>query len=127
MTEKLFREVMELSEKKRKNEEAVPRELLETKYKKSYEILCGRLKEAQCELRVRYTESIRELSALVSETVYMDFSQPKGLERLIEQCDDVYARCYDPFTKNLLIAVQKFVANAVEACGEKEETDGAGG
>ncbi len=121
MTEKLFQEVKDLSEKKRKNEKVISRDLLETKYKKSYENLCGRLKDAQCKLRVQYTEAIREIATLMSATVYMDFSQPKGLEQLIERCDDVYARYYDPFTKNLLIAVQKFVANAMEECGQEEE------
>lgn len=120
MTEKLFREVKELSEKKRKNEEVVSRDLLETKYKKSYENLCGRLKDAQCRLGVCYMESVREIATLMSETVYMDFSQPEGLEQLIERCDEVYARCHDPFTKNLLIAVQKFVSNAMDKCGQEE-------
>lgn len=121
MTEKLFHEVRDLSEKKRKNEDAVPREMLETKYKKSYEKLCDKLKKAQCQLRVQYMESLREISALVSETVYMDFSQTKDLEELIEKCDEVYKRYPDLFTKNLLIAVQKFVVNVVEKCGQKEE------
>ena len=65
MTEKLFREVKDLYEKKRKNEEAISRELLETRYKKSYENLCGRLKDAQCMLRVNCMESIREITVLV--------------------------------------------------------------
>lgn len=100
MTEKLFQEVKDLSEKKRKNEEVISRDLLGTKYKKSYENLCSRLKDAQCKLRVQYTESIREIAALMSATVYMDFSQPKGLEQLIEQCDDVYARYHDSANYN---------------------------
>lgn len=121
MTEKLFRDVKELSEKKRKNEEVISRDLLETKYKKSYENLCGRLKDTQSRLRVCYMESVREIETLMSETVYMDFSQPKGLEQLIERCDEVYARCHDPFTKNLLIAVQKFVSNTMDKYRQKEQ------
>ena len=38
MTE--FDELQALYEKKRKNEQAVPAELLQTKYRKSYEQLC---------------------------------------------------------------------------------------
>lgn len=121
MTEKIFREVKDLYEKKRKNEEAVSRELLETRYKKSYENLCGRLKDAQCRLRVNCMESIREITVLVSEMAYMDFSRSEGLRQLLEQCDGIYERYHDPFTKNLLIAVQKFVADAVEDSGQKEE------
>lgn len=121
MTEKLFWEVKDLSGKKRKNEEVISRELLETRYRKSYENLCGRLKDAQCRLRVNCMESIRETAKVVSEMAYMDFSRPEGLEHLVERCDDVYERCHDPFTKNLLIAVQKFVADAVENSGQKEE------
>lgn len=111
----------ELSEKKRKNEEVISRDLLETKYKKSYENLCGRLKDTQCRLRVCYMESVREIATLMSETVYMDFSQPKGLEQLIERCDEVYTRCHDPFTKNLLIAVQKFVSNTMDKYRQEEQ------
>lgn len=109
MTEDLFREVQELSGKKRKNEEVIPRELLETKYKKSYENLCENLKEAQCKLRVRYMESIREVSNLAVETVYMDFSTEEGWEQLIEKCHDIYSRYPDRFTKELLVALQKSI------------------
>lgn len=120
MIEKLFLEVRDLSGKKRKNEEVISRELLETKYKKSYENLCDRLKDTQSRLRVCYMESIREIATLMSETVYMDFNQTKDLEQLIERCDEVYARCHDPFTKNLLIAVQKFVSDTMDKCGQEE-------
>ncbi len=120
MIEKLFLEVRDLSGKKRKNEEVISRELLETKYKKSYENLCGRLKDTQSRLRACYMESIREIATLMSETVYMDFNQTKDLEQLIERCDEVYARCHDPFTKNLLIAVQKFVSDTMDKCGQEE-------
>lgn len=109
MTEELFKKVMELSEKKRKNEEAVPQELLETRYKKAYENLCGSLKDAQCRLGVRYMESIREVSDLASDTVYMDFNLKESWGKLIERCDDIYARYPDPFTKNLLDALQKSI------------------
>lgn len=122
MIEELFWEVRDLAEKKRKNEEMLSKELLETKYKKSYETLCSRLIDAQSRLRVCYMESIREVSALVSDTVYMDFSQKESLEQLIEKCSDMYARYHDPFTKNLLVAVQKTVGNFMDTCGQKEKT-----
>lgn len=109
MTEELFRKVKDYSEKKRKNETAVPQELLETKYKKSYEKLCNELKDAQCQLRARYMESIREVSNLVSETVYMDFSLYENLELLTNRCAEIHSRYPDCFTKELLIAVQKAI------------------
>lgn len=48
-----FRDLQELYEKKRKNEQAVSEELLQTRYKKSYDQLCGNVKQKQCELRAK--------------------------------------------------------------------------
>ena len=54
-----FRDLQELYEKKRKNEQAVSEELLQTRYKKSYDQLCGNVKQKQCELRAAYMERMR--------------------------------------------------------------------
>ncbi len=121
MTRELFRTVMDLSEKKRKNEEVISRELLETRYKKSYETLCGRLKDAQCRLRTDYVESIREISELASDTVYMDFSQQEEVDRLLDRCCEIYTRRHNIFMKNLLIALQRTIMDCVEDSGQKEE------
>lgn len=121
MTRELFRTVMDLSEKKRKNEEVISKELLETNYKKSYDTLCGRLKEAQCRLRTSYMESIREVSELASDTVYMDFSRQEEIDQLLDRCCEIYAGHHDLFMKNLLIALQKTIMDCVEDSGQKEE------
>ncbi len=56
MTDKLLKEVMRLQEIKKKNECQVPAELLQTKYKNSYDRLCAELKEKQCQLRTVYVK-----------------------------------------------------------------------
>ena len=118
MTRELFRTVMDLSEKKRKNEEVISRELLETKYKKSYETLCCRLKDAQYRLKVDYLESIREISELASDTAYLDFSQQEEIDRLLDKCCEVYAKRHNIFMKNLLIALQRTIMDCVEDGGQ---------
>mgnify|MGYP006883005817 CR=1 FL=1 len=61
-----FRDLQELYEKKRKNEQAVSEELLQTRYKKSYDQLCGNVKQKQCELRAAYMERMRVITGLIS-------------------------------------------------------------
>lgn len=104
MTE--FDELQALYEKKRKNEQAVPAELLQTKYRKSYEQLCESLKEKQCELRMFYMSRIRELSNIADQLVYEDFNQEESYEWLMERCDQAYKKYHDPFMKQLLIGLQ---------------------
>ena len=120
MTDKLFCEVQRLAARKRRNEERIPREDLEGKYRKSYERLCLDLKEAQGQLRTAYTERILKISSVVAELPYIDFSQDAGKARLMERCADVREKYPDLFTKKLLIAVQDTVKALCEE-GENHE------
>ena len=90
MSKELFLKVRSLSQKKRKNEEAVPIELLTTKYKVPYESLCNELKESQAQLRMDYMKSIRTATDLISESVYMDLSDDEEWRKLLHKCQEVY-------------------------------------
>lgn len=84
MTDKLLKEVMRLQEIKKKNECQVPAELLQTKYKNSYDRLCAELKEKQCQLRTVYVKRVRILADILANSVYAD--DPKEfLEAIKEQ------------------------------------------
>ena len=105
MSKESFLRVRRLSEKKRKNEEVVPMEVLQTKYKTPYENLCQELKESQKQLRMEYMESIRVATGLISESVYMDLSNDDEWKKLLEQCSKLYENS-DKLTMNL---VQGFI------------------
>lgn len=103
MSKELFLKVRSLSQKKRKNEEAVPMEQLQTKYKVPYEKLCNELKESQQQLRMDYMESIRVVTDLVSESVYMDLSSDEGWLQLLQKCGGLY-KSPEPLTRELVKA-----------------------
>lgn len=105
MSKESFLRVRKLSEKKRKNEEAVPMEVLQTKYKIPYENLCKELKESQKQLRMEYMESIRVATYLISESVYMDLSNDDEWKKLLDKCSKLYENS-DKLTMNL---VQGFI------------------
>lgn len=84
MTDELLKEAMRLQEIKKKNECQVPAELLQTKYKNSYDRLCAELKEKQCQLRTVYVKRVRILADILANSVYAD--DPKEfLEAIKEQ------------------------------------------
>lgn len=101
MSKESFLRVRRLSEKKRKNEEAVPMEVLQTKYKIPYENLCQELKESQKQLRMEYMESIRVATYLISESVYMDLSNDDEWKKLLDKCSKLNENA-DKLTMNLI-------------------------
>ena len=103
MSKELFMKVRDLSKKKRKNEEAVPMEVLTTKYKTPYDNLCNELKENQKQLRLNYMESVRIASEFISKTVYMDLSSDDEWKKLLQKRDDL-CREGNLLTKMLLDA-----------------------
>ncbi len=103
MSKELFLKVRSLSEKKRKNEAAVPMEQLQTKYKIPYEKLCQELKESQLQLRMDYMESIRVVSDLIAESVYIDLSSGEEWEKLLQKCSALY-QSDKPLTRELIKA-----------------------
>lgn len=90
MSKELFIKVRNLSQKKRKNEEAVPMDQLTTKYKVPYENLCNELKESQQQLRMDYMESIRVVTDLAAESVYIDLSNDEEWKTLLQKCSGLY-------------------------------------
>lgn len=72
MTDELLKEVMRLQGIRKKNESQIPVELLQTKYKKSYDRLCAELKEKQCQLRAEYMKRARTLVDIMSNSVYAE-------------------------------------------------------
>lgn len=99
----LFQKVQKLSEIKRKNEEAVPMEVLTTKYRVPYETLCEELRTAQQDLRMSYMESIRIVSDIAAASVYMDLSDQGDWSSLLLLCKEK-SDCETLLTKELIKA-----------------------
>lgn len=104
----LLQEVRRLKQLKEKNELAVPADLLQTKYKKSYDHLCEQLRQAQSELRTVYTKTVRRLGEIMSESVYVN-PESKTDEWVHEQIVKAYEESgNDPLVKDLFTAFWMF-------------------
>lgn len=119
LSKELFLKVRSLSQKKRKNEEAVPMEQLITKYKVPYEALCKELKESQQQLRMDYMESIRIITNLAAESVYIDLSSDKEWDRLLQKCNELY-QSNNPLTKELVKAFVLVINSYVRSDGNEK-------
>lgn len=73
----LKKAVCALENRKRKNEENVPADLLNSKYAKAYESLCEELKFTRGELIVRYVRVTRELYETMADDAYEEITLPK--------------------------------------------------
>lgn len=71
-TVEAFRKVRALQARKIRNEQQVPREQLEGKYKASYEKLIEEIREAQMEYRAAYTRSIRKAAEYLSMLILLE-------------------------------------------------------
>lgn len=74
--------VCTLENRKRKNEENVPADLLNSKYAKAYESLCEELKFTRGELIVRYARMTRKLYETMSDDAYEQITLPETQEPL---------------------------------------------
>lgn len=101
-TQDLEKEVCRLMAVKKKNEEKIPMEELQTRYQKAYESLCDNLKIVQSELRTRYLGILRGLSEIMADSVYMDPEEKAAIldERLNEEAQNWNM---DPLAKALYI------------------------
>lgn len=101
-TQDLEKEVCRLIAVKKKNEEKIPMEELQTRYQKAYENLCDNLKTVQSELRTRYLGILRGLSEIMADSVYMDSEEKAAVldERLNEEARNWNM---DPLAKALYI------------------------
>lgn len=82
-TVEAFRKVRALQARKIRNEQQVPREQLEGKYKASYEKLINEIREAQMEYRVICTRSIRKAAEYLSMLILFEPTDP-GID---ERCE----------------------------------------
>lgn len=89
MIKETYLKVCDLGRRKRKNEEAVPMELLTTKYKVPYDNLCEDLRESRTQLRLQYIEAIRILSDFAAESVYYDLKDDDERAKLFSRFDDL--------------------------------------
>lgn len=93
-----------LQEVKRKNEEQIPPEELQGKYKKAYEKLCGDLKEEQCLIRTWYMERTRKfaetLFGFLSQCIYADpDEQPRELLGISADLLEAFTEVWQIFMK----------------------------
>ena len=82
-TVEAFRKVRALQARKIRNEQKVPREQLEGRYKASYEKLINDIREAQMEYRAAYTRSIRKAAEYLSMLILLEPTDT-GID---ERCD----------------------------------------
>lgn len=82
-TVEAFRKVRSLQSRKVRNEQQVPKEQLEGKYKASYEKLINDIREAQMEYRAAYTRSIRKAAEYLSMLILLEPTDT-GID---ERCD----------------------------------------
>lgn len=82
-TVEAFRKVRALQARKIRNEQKVPREQLEGRYKASYEKLINDIREAQMEYREAYTRSIRKAAEYLSMLILLEPTDT-GID---ERCD----------------------------------------
>ena len=78
----LKKAVCTLENRKLKNEENVPADLLNSKYAKAYESLCEELKFTRGELVARYVRMTRKLYETMSDDAYDQITLPETQEPL---------------------------------------------
>lgn len=100
-----FTKLKYLNERKRKNEENIPAEVLQTKYKDAYEKLLEEIKETQCHLKLLLTKDANQLVGLMLDVAYMDFSDDSGYEQLRDKVNQIYSDNCDPIIMELLIGL----------------------
>lgn len=89
MIKETYLRICDLERRKRKNEEAVPMELLTTKYKVPYDKLCEDLRENRKQLRLQYIEAIRILSDFAAESVYYDLESDEERAKFFSKFDEI--------------------------------------
>ena len=82
-TVEAFQRVRALQARKLRNEQNIPREQLEGRYKTSYEKLINDIREAQMEYRAAYTISIRNAAEYLSMLILLEPTDP-GID---ERCE----------------------------------------
>lgn len=103
----LLSKVRRLKNLKKKNEEMIPVEELQGKYKKSYEKLCEELKQRQCELKAAYLKNARLLTETMIDSIYAELVN-EDIEILDKQKLLYEESGKDPLVKELFLAFWEF-------------------
>lgn len=103
----LYSEARRLKRAKQKNEKALSEADLQGRYRKAYERLCADLQQKQKELRTVYAKAIRLLSAIMTESVYVDPDREDAwldeeMNRILREAGG------DPLLRELFLAFWKF-------------------
>lgn len=118
-TYEIFHEVRRLKQIKEKNEKMIPEEDLNCKYKQAYDRLCEELKQHQCELRANYVKAIRLLSAIMTESVYLDsMSEDTWIDQRMNEL--LQESGGDQLLKELFLAFWSFGDDRIHSSQQKE-------
>lgn len=103
----LYLEARRLKRAKKRNEQALSEADLQGRYRKAYERLCTDLQEKQKELRTVYAKAIRLLSAVMTESVYVEPDEEDAwldeeMNRILREAGG------DPLMRELFLAFWKF-------------------
>lgn len=120
-TVEAFRKVRALQARKVRNEQKVPREQLEGKYRASYEKLINDIREAQMEYRTAYTRSIRKAAEYLSMLILLEPTDT-GID---ERCDIAMRKNAeggeDPLLLKILTEVDCLLDEEVIRDGEEDK------
>ena len=120
-TVEAFRKVRALQTRKIRNEQKVPREQLEGKYKASYEKLIKDIREAQMEYRGAYTRSRRKAAEYLSMLILLEPTD-SGID---ERCDIAMRKNAeggeDPLLLKILTEIDCLLDEEVICDGKKDK------
>lgn len=120
-TVEAFRKVRALQARKVRNEQKVPREQLEGKYRAPYEKLINDIREAQMEYRAAYTRSIRKAAEYLSMLILLEPTDT-GID---ERCDIAMRKNAeggeDPLLLKILTEVDCLLDEEVIRDGEEDK------
>ena len=112
-TVEAFRKVRTLQARKIRNEQQVPREQLEGKYKASYEKLIEEIGEAQMEYRAAYARSIRKAVEYLSLLILVEPTD-RGIDERVETSRRKFAEGEnDPLLLKILTEIDGLLKEAV--------------
>ena len=120
-TVETFQRVRALQARKLRNEQQIPREQLEGRYKTSYEKLINDIREAQMEYRAAYTRSIRKAAEYLSMLILLEPTDP-GID---ERCDIAIRKNAegggDPLLLKILTEIDCLLDEEVICDGKKDK------
>ena len=120
-TVETFQRVPALQARNLRNEQQIPREQLEGRYKTAYEKLINDIREAQMEYRPAYTRSIRKAAEYLSMLILLEPTDP-GID---ERCDIAMRKNAegggDPLLLKILTEIDCLLDEEVICDGKKDK------